>query len=115
MTQVTIPKEMHDRMVAKLRLQYEQEFGDADLVVTYSRQELIDKYVRDYVFWSVRTPTVDPSQVSMSIICAHAICTNAIKQMEKLARSKGIWTEVKTLVDAALSERKDPSATSNQG
>jgi len=105
MSQVTIPKEMHEKMIEKLRQQYKREFGDSDAVVTFSRDEMIEKYAKDIVFWKVRTPSIKPGSVTLPIICAHAICTNAEKQMQSLAEQKKIWTEVETLVEKMMEER----------
>lgn len=105
MSQFTIPKEMHEKMVLRLKQQYEHEFGNCDAVVTYSREELIKKYARDIVFWKVRTPSLNPGTATLSIICAHAICTNAVKQMQTLADGKGISSDVEEQVDLLMNER----------
>ena len=105
MSRATIPKEMHERMVARLRSQYEKEFGPADQVVQYTREDLVAHYAAVIRFWQRRVPAVGPAHVSLPLICGHAICTNAISNMKELAAARGVAEEV----GAALLLRDDAS------
>ena len=92
---VTIPASLHASMVNRFQHEYEDEFGKLDSVVEYSRNDLIDKYARDILFWKARVPEIrSDKRPDIRTICAHAIATNAITNMEKLSKERGIHEEV---------------------
>lgn len=92
---VTIPGDMHARMIETCRKEYEDEFGCMDEQRTYTRDALVDKYADDILFWKKRVPEIDTSKrPSTRQICAHAISTNALTNMWSLCREKKIETEV---------------------
>ena len=97
---VTIPSQMHQEMIDTFRLEYKTEFGDMDHFVQYTRLDLIEKYTRDIIFWKKRVPIIQLDQCpAIEIICAHAICTNAIEQMYKLTDARNITADVKSRVN----------------
>ncbi len=92
---VTIPGDMHAKMIETYRREYEDEFGCMDKECAYTRDELIDKYAKDILFWKKRVPTIETSKrPSTRQICAHAIATNAVTNMWSLCREKKIEVEV---------------------
>ena len=100
MSSVTIPKELHERMVKTFRMEYEDEFGDMEAEKTFSRSELIEKYARDIRFWKKREPVIDPNKrPNMRTVCAHAITTNAQSTMWRLCTEKNITEEVESIVN----------------
>ena len=99
MSSVTIPREIHERMVKKFRLEYEDEFGDMSQEKSFTRDELIDKYAADIQFWKKREPTIDVNRKpNMRTICSHAIATNAQSAMWRLCSEKGILSEVEAKI-----------------
>lgn len=105
MSAVTIPKDMHERMIKTFRLEYQDEFGDLEEKRTYSRAECIAKYAADIAFWKRREPVIDPNRrkPDMRVICAHAIATNAQSAMWRICEEKNITAEVEemsTTIDA---------------
>lgn len=100
MSAVTIPKEMHERMVKKFRHEYEDEFGDMCRERSFTRTELIEKYAMDIAFWRRREPVIDAQRKpDMRAICAHAITTNAQNAMWALCSERGIREEVESKMD----------------
>lgn len=99
MSSVTIPRETHERMVKQFRLEYEDEFGDMCEEKSFTRDELIDKYATDLLFWKKREPVIDVNRKpNMRTICAHAITTNAQSAMWELCSEKGIHAEVENKI-----------------
>lgn len=100
MSSVTIPKDMHERMIHRFRMEYQDEFGDLDETKTYSRTECIAKYAADIAFWKQREPVIDPTKKKpeMRVICAHAISTNAQSAMWRLCEEKAIRVEVENVL-----------------
>jgi len=99
MTGITIPAEVHQTMIQTFRQEYELEFGNMKSCVQYTRDQLVEKYSNDIIFWHKRTPVIDLDQVpDMNVICAHAICTNAIRQMYNLTDGRNITNDVKFVV-----------------
>jgi hypothetical protein len=99
MSSVTIPSDLHARMVKTFRHEYQDEFGNMDLQIGYTRDELIEKYANDICFWKKRAPTIDAQKKpNLRTVCAHAIATNAIANMWKLCDDKDIRSEVEALV-----------------
>lgn len=104
MSAVTIPKEMHERMVHAFKIEYEDEFGNMEATKTFSRDELIVKYAADIAFWKKREPSINLSKKpSMRIICAHAITTNAQSAMWRLCDEKNIKAEVESRLESTTS------------
>lgn len=102
MSAVTIPKEMHERMVETFRCEYAAEFGDMGRERTFTRAAMIAKYASDIAFWKAREPVIDlAASPSLRAICAHAITTNAQSCMWRLCDEKNIRIEV----EQALRER----------
>ena len=92
---ITIPKEVHERALLNLGKEYEQTFGFDPLSEgAKETKRLIGKetYERNLLFWKTRLPTVGASSPppDMETIARHAICSNAISNMEReLKKYKG--------------------------
>ena len=104
MSSITIPQEMHTSMVEEWKLEYEQEFGKLDTVVTFTTvQEWVSHYTRILQFWKNKTPEIDlKSPPNLKTICAHAIATNAEQNVWKLIKEKGLTDEVTASINCAL-------------
>ena len=88
---MTIPSSLHKRMVDAFRHEYEAEFGPGEDVVAYTREELVNKYARDLLFWESRLPKIDATtRPSIETVCAHAIASNAITKMRQLCKDRAI-------------------------
>lgn len=103
---VTIPGRLHESMVLRYKEEYEMEFGRCDgSTVTYTRDAYIDKYARDIVFWRRRLPAIGlDERPSMEVICTHAIASNAIANMERAVRARGVYDEVAARVEQLREE-----------
>lgn len=99
MAGITIPKEMHEKMVAALRVEYEAAFGaiDDDAPREFSREQLVEKYAKDLAFWRARVPDIASAKTRPSLedVCRHLITSNAVVNMEKLCAQRGIEEDVR--------------------
>jgi hypothetical protein len=102
MSAVTIPAQLHSRMVETYRREYEDEFGALNAVTSFTRDQLVAKYAADISFWKRREPVIDTKKKpSMRTICGHAITTNAVANMWKVCEERGIEQEVAVALAAA--------------
>ena len=110
MEPITIPKEMHEKMIKTLQLEYEDEFGPLSQVRNYTREELIHKYALDILFWQKRQPEIGTSKrPDMRKICAHAIASNAITNMWKLCDERKIRSEVAQVLSQSANSASSTS------
>lgn len=100
MSAVTIPKDLHARMVRTYRREYEDEFGPLDEQRAFTREELVQKYAADLRFWKQREPTIDAGKKRPDVrtVCQHAIATNAIANMWRLCADRGIREDVERVM-----------------
>jgi hypothetical protein len=85
MEPITIPRDLHEKMIKTLWHEYEDEFGVMSEVRSYSRDELVQKYALNIAFWQKRQPDISTSRrLDMRTVCAHAIASNAISNMSVL-------------------------------
>lgn len=102
MSAITIDKETHVRNLKNLRNEYVRDFGYDAVMNTqtnakkYSRQEYIETYAKNIHFWESRIPDIEIDRgMNMDLIAKHAICTNAVQNLTKELKEKGILNEVK--------------------
>ena len=97
---VTIPREMHAKMVKKLKKEYEAQFGSLNTIVEFALQEdWVAYYANVISFWKQRIPEIDMERrPNLKVICAHAIATNAERSMWSIVKKKGLEDEVKLKV-----------------
>lgn len=98
---VTIPRELHEKMVREWKREYETEFGPLDAVIEFTTsEEWVAHYAKVIRFWTERTPDINlTDRPKLKVICAHAIATNAEQSMWKVVKSKGLETEVRSQLD----------------
>lgn len=93
---VTIPQKVYKETLEKFKAQYENEFGEiSNDMKSFSRNQLIEKYLQDLEFWKTRVPNIDTNQApDISIICEHAIASNAVNEIKKRATMYGIQDDM---------------------
>jgi hypothetical protein len=98
---VTIPRELHEKMVREWKREYETEFGPLDSIIAFTdAEEWVLHYAKLITFWRKRTPDVTLTQrPKLKLICAHAIATNAEQSLWKVIKSKGLETEVRSQLE----------------
>jgi hypothetical protein len=96
---VTIPRELHERTVAQLRKEYTEEFGPLDAERLFATQQAwCNHYAQVIRFWDARVPDIQSATPSIEVICTHAITANALANMWRVIRSKGLEEAVKARV-----------------
>ena len=102
MSSITIPHELHQRMLAEWKVEYEAEFGALDAVVEFATaDEWTDHYARMIRFWTRRVPEISMAErPSMETVCAHAIASNAVANMWKPVKERGLEVAVQSRLDA---------------
>ena len=59
MSSITIPHELHQRMLAEWKVEYEAEFGALDAIVEFATaDEWAEHYARMIRFWTRRVPEI---------------------------------------------------------
>lgn len=90
---ITIPKEVHERVLLELGREYEETFGfDPLSEEAKGTKRLIGKktYERNLLFWKTRLPSISASSPpDMDTVARHAICTNAISNTERELKKYG--------------------------
>lgn len=98
---VTIPRELHERTVAQLRIAYTEEFGPLDAERHFATQQAwCNHYAQVIRFWETRVPDIQSAtqMPSIEVICTHAITANALANMWRVVRSKGLEEAVRARV-----------------
>lgn len=103
-----------DRQLAtkSLKRLYVVHFGTeglSDSKKSFSRNELIETYSKNILFWTNNTPEVVPGMNGFTL-AKHAICTNAVDNLWKAVQSYDITKEVDSIV-ASMSTKKNNPAT----
>ena len=102
MAGITIPAKIHADMLKKLKVEYEAEFGSIadDINRSYTRDEFVRKYANDIKFWRSRIPDIMGSKQKPSIenVCLHMITSNAVSNMEKMCKERGIYEDVLSMI-----------------
>lgn len=104
---VTIPREMHEKMVGKWKKEYEAEFGPLDSVIEFTTQEdWVAHYARVIAFWKRKTPCIDlERRPNLKLCCAHAIATNAERGMWSIVKAKNLEEEVRSEVEGLMEKK----------
>ena len=96
MSEVTVPKEVFDGEMEKLKGEYVSVFGEESVTGSSKRgmtkEEWMDVYSKNVSFWRDRLPSMDvgdPSSLTLPNVARHAICTNAISSLEAKMRDAG--------------------------
>ena len=90
---ITIPKKVYERVLKKIEANFYKEFGNNKEPIVFTRDELILQYAKYIRFWDTNIPKVQPG-LSIQDIAAHAIATNAKKNLLGKIRELDIEDEV---------------------
>ena len=100
MTGVTIPKEVYQQELEKLKAEYVMQFGQeavSNEVQQFTRVQTIERYASAIRFWQKKTPEIYVG-ITTEDIARHAICSNSLSNMRISVQKLGIQNEV----DAAV-------------
>ena len=106
---IRIPKEIHQQEFAKLKQEYERQFGDVadqDTAIYYSKTELVHTYAQNLLFWSSRLID-DPQQMrQMKDVARRAICENSCVNIRKYLKENKIEDDVNAILEQIDDWRK---------
>ena len=100
---VTIEKDVHEKCMISLKNEYVRTFGMESFQNTeksYSREEYIQIYAKNIKFWKNKIPDIDvtnPTTITQTQLAKHAICTNAVKNLEAQIKKMNIHKEIECL------------------
>ena len=102
MSSITIPHELHKRMVEEWKREYETEFGALDAILEFpTPADWVNHYAKVVRFWTRKIPEISmTTRPSMETVCAHAIASNATENMWRTIREKKMEAEVRAALDA---------------
>lgn len=110
---IQIDKKMHTDVVAALRLEYENEFGDLGLLRRFTREEYIRHYANILRFWQGRLPDIKLDvKPDLRDVCTHAVCSNAISQITNTIDHKNLRADVDDIL-ASFVQLPDMCAQAN--
>jgi uncharacterized protein YqeY len=100
-----IPRDVYIQVQHDLKQKYVEKFGDESVtgaMQQYSRQELVDKYTQNLMFWKQYLPELNPN-MSIQSLAQHALCSNAIKQLNSRCYDLEILESVTDAISAKMS------------
>lgn len=101
MSEVTISQKNMKLAKKSLQRLYVIEFGEESLSSkekTFTRNELISRYVSNLKFWNNQLPETKPGMNEFTF-AKHAICSNAIQQLWNKVDEYFIRKEVENLIN----------------
>ena len=99
---IRIPKEIHEKEFAKLKQEYERQFGDTskqDTTIYYSKTELVHTYAQNLLFWSSRMIDDPRHMVQMRDVARRAICENSCINIRKYLKENEIEDDVNAILE----------------
>lgn len=107
---VRIPQTDFKNEQFSLKCEYETMFGkkctDANTNQKFeTKQEMIDTYARNILFWSIRLPPIEANMTSRAL-ARHAICKNSIDNLKSRCCERDMGDEVSEALERIKAEMK---------